>query len=341
MRSSERTHAADPTRRQRLDVTGTNGAAAPSKTDDRVLLRTCEDRSMTDTPRYARGMWTLYEPVHAMTYFAPEGRAAFETAGLRGFWRGYFAGRAAPLGPIGPAPVIALFNGFAPAMVQRALPAVWSMIEPAAALDARAVGSAAALRRLAPDAAVVERVASGLETAVARLELPGRALGAANVDLPRREDPYERLWQATATLREHRGDGHVAALVAVGFAGLPMLVLRAALDIGRDQLQPTRGWTDDEWNAATTELVANELLDEAGRVTETARQLIAEVERATDEAAAHAWAALEPDEITLLASELLPIARACVAELPERTPIGTYTPWDPSADAEAARIGWR
>ena len=44
-------------------------------------------------------MWTLFEPVHAVTCFAPEARSAFEAAGLRGFWRGYFAGRAAPLGP--------------------------------------------------------------------------------------------------------------------------------------------------------------------------------------------------------------------------------------------------
>ena len=46
----------------------------------------------------ARRMWTLFEPIHAMTYFAAEARAAYEEAGLRGFWRGYFAGRSAPLG---------------------------------------------------------------------------------------------------------------------------------------------------------------------------------------------------------------------------------------------------
>lgn len=285
---------------------------------------------MTDAPRYARAMWTLYEPIHAMTYFAPDARAAFEAAGLRGFWRGYFAGRAAPLGRIGPAPVIALFNGFAPAMVQRALPAVWSLIEPAAALDARAAGAAAALRRVFPDAAAVERAAASLETAVERAELAGRPLGAANADLPRRDDPYERLWQATATLREHRGDGHVAVLVAAGLAGLPMLVLRAALDIGRDLLQAARGWTDDEWDAATAQLVAAGLLDDAGQVTDAARRRIADIEQATDDAAAHPWAALDPDEISLVATALLPIARACVVELPERTPIGMYAPWDPA-----------
>lgn len=289
---------------------------------------------MTDARRYARGMWTLYEPIHAMTYFAPEGRAAFEEAGLRGFWRGYFAGRAAPLGPIGPAPVIAMFNGFAPSMVQRALPAVWSMIEPAAALDARAVGAAAALRRLAgdtgTDVATIERIVPTLEDAVARLELPGRPLGAANADLPRRDDPYERLWQATTTLREHRGDGHMAALVAAGLSGLRMIVLRGALDIGRDQLQPARGWTDDEWNAATDALVAAGLLDPAGQVTKSARQRIADVEQATDEAAAHAWAPFSPDEITLVASDLWPLAQASMAALPERTPIGLSAQWNPS-----------
>ena len=46
-------------------------------------------------------MWTLFEPIHAVTYFTAEARSAYEQAGLRGFWRGYFAGRAAPLGVAG------------------------------------------------------------------------------------------------------------------------------------------------------------------------------------------------------------------------------------------------
>ena len=64
----------------------------------------------------ARSMWTLFEPVHAVTYFAPEARAAFEDAGLRGFWRGYFAGRASPLGPAGAAVIRASFFNFSPAL---------------------------------------------------------------------------------------------------------------------------------------------------------------------------------------------------------------------------------
>src|SRR6187431_949847 len=89
----------------------------------------------------ARKLWGLFEPLHSVTYFAPQCRSAFEEAGLRGFWRGYFAGRSAPLGPVGPGPVIAAFYGFAPAMVTRALPDVWTRITPQAALDARRIGA--------------------------------------------------------------------------------------------------------------------------------------------------------------------------------------------------------
>src|SRR5215813_10433076 len=89
----------------------------------------------------ARRMWTLFEPVHTVTYFAAEARAAFEAAGLRGFWRGYFAGRAAPLGAIGPAPVVAAFFGFAPDFVARAIPDVWQRATPEAALAARLRGA--------------------------------------------------------------------------------------------------------------------------------------------------------------------------------------------------------
>ena len=92
---------------------------------------------MADAAHTARAMWTLFEPIHAVTYFAPEARAAFEEAGLRGFWRGYFAGRAAPLGPAGAAVVTASFFNFAPAFVARAIPAVWDLITPEDALATR------------------------------------------------------------------------------------------------------------------------------------------------------------------------------------------------------------
>src|ERR1700712_4108998 len=92
-----------------------------------------------------RRMWSLFEPVHAVTYFSPQAGLIFDAGGLRGFWRRPFAGRVAPLGPVGAGPVIAAFFGFAPTMVTRALPDVWTRITPADATEARLGGARAAL----------------------------------------------------------------------------------------------------------------------------------------------------------------------------------------------------
>lgn len=276
----------------------------------------------------ARRMWALYEPVHAVTYFAPEARAAYEEAGLRGFWRGYFAGRAAPLGPVGSGPVYALFYGFARHMVDRALPAVWGLADPERTLDARRRGARAAMERLAPavppeelkEAAVLARAAA--EGA----DLAGRALGAANADLPWPDEPLDVLWHATTILREHRGDGHVAALLAAGVDGCESLVLRGAMDLRRDFLQPARGWTDEEWQATADRLAARGWLDADGRITGAGRAVHDEVERVTDALAAGPWRVLGDEGTERLAALLAPMTRAVFTDLPYPNPIGVPAP---------------
>jgi hypothetical protein len=95
----------------------------------------------------ARRLWSRLEPIHAVTYFSPEARAALSGAGYKGFWMGYFAGRAAPMGPVGPEVVFATFYNFSIAHVSRAIPDAWTFAPPSAALEERERGSAAALRR--------------------------------------------------------------------------------------------------------------------------------------------------------------------------------------------------
>src|SRR5580698_11546871 len=124
-------------------------------------------------------MWILFEPIHAVTYFAPEARSAFERAGLRGFWRGYFAGRAAPLGAAGAAVVTASFFNFAPAFVARAVPGVWELITPEEALRTRLAGATGALERLLPEQDVA-RAADLLWRSAGELDCAGRVLAAAN-----------------------------------------------------------------------------------------------------------------------------------------------------------------
>ena len=284
---------------------------------------------MNDAAGAARRMWTLFEPVHVVTYFTPEARAGFEAAGLRGFWRGSFAGRAAPLGRPGPAVVTASFYNFAPPMVARALPAVWDLVTPQDALTARSAGAVAALRRLLGErAAGLSALADGLLRATDGLDCSGRVLAAANAALPAPAEPAARLWHAATLLREHRGDGHSAALLAADIEGCEALVLRAGADLSREVLQPIRGWSDEEWDQAAARLAGRGWLGEDGRVTPEGAAARQAAEDATNQAAARPWARLGTAGTEELAGLLTPVARACAAELPFPHPIGVPEPAD-------------
>jgi len=270
-------------------------------------------------------MWTLFEPVHDVTYFAAESRAAFEAAGLRGFWRGYFAGRSAPLGRVAAAPVTASFYTFAPAMVGRALPSVWDMASPEEALLARQAGAVAALKRMLADRLdAVRPAADKLAAALAGLECSGRVLAGANAALPVPDEPVARLWHAATVLREHRGDGHFAALLAADVDGCEAIVLRAGIDLPRETLQPIRGWTDEQWDAAAGRLTNRGLLGDDGKATVAGVALHDAVEHATDVTAARPWH--DEDFAADVADALRPIALACSAELPALNPVGVPSP---------------
>jgi hypothetical protein len=288
---------------------------------------------VTNAAHAARSMWTLFEPVHAVIYFAPQGRTAFEQAGLRGFWRGYFPGRAAPLGPVGAAVVGASFFNFAPGMLARAIPGVWELISPEQALRVRAAGASHALGALlAGQEAAAEAAADLLWRAVGELDCAGRVLAAANVGLPAPWEGTEgsgalgRLWQAATVLREHRGDGHWAALAAADIDGCEAVVLRCGLDLRREDLQPIRGWTDEEWDAARDRLAGRGLMGPDGTLTSAGREAHAAVEAATDRAASRPWARLGAEATAELAALLLPLARACASVVPYPSPMGVPEP---------------
>ncbi len=80
---------------------------------------------MTRDAGLARRLWSLFEPIHAVTYFSPEPLAALADAGYKGFWMGYFAARAAPLDPVGTNVVFATFYNFSMRHVSRAIPDAW------------------------------------------------------------------------------------------------------------------------------------------------------------------------------------------------------------------------
>ncbi|WP_410644083.1 SCO6745 family protein [Amycolatopsis sp. lyj-346] len=257
----------------------------------------------------ARRLWAAVEPLHAVVYFAPETAAAAKAVGLRGYWMGYFAGRLAPLGPIGAEPATSMLFGFAPSMVARALPDAWSFASPAAVVGSRLEAVASALR---PVAGEVSELSALLWRAVDACAFDGRPLAAAWAAVPKPADPPARLWLAATILREHRGDGHVLAAVHAGLSGLATTLTHIGDGVlGRPDIQPHRGWTDAQWDAAAEELRARGILDADGRLTDAGRELRRRLEDDTDRLAAAPVAALGTDVERLL--ELaVPLSRALI-----------------------------
>ncbi|MFD3404379.1 hypothetical protein ACFWUU_27060 [Kribbella sp. NPDC058693] len=250
----------------------------------------------------ARGMWKALEPYHAISYFSPETRKATDALGLKGGWMSYFGCRAAPLGAVGPGLVAAMFYNFHPAMVARSLPDAWTYATPEQLLDARLTAVDNAVRGLFPDAPPYQTVWSGepvkraAELARRAAELApvaGRPIAAANAALEWPDEPHLVLWQATTILRESRGDGHVAALVAAEFSPCQALVtISAAGGPAKEVFQLNRRWSDEEWAAASDDLRSRGLLDAEGALTDAGRALRQQVEVTTDSLADQGWRAL-------------------------------------------------
>ncbi|MEU5693679.1 hypothetical protein [Actinosynnema sp. NPDC020468] len=255
-----------------------------------------------------RDLWLRFETYHDVTYFTPESRAVTDALGCRGGWMGYFGMRAAPLGAASPEVVTSACFGFAPWMVHRALPDAWEVASPRRFLAARLEGVDAALRRILGDVSGLAEAAELAVEAASRASTAGRVLGAANAALPLPPQPHLALWQACTTLRESRGDGHLAALVAADLEPCEALVLFGA-DKGLEPayLRSARGWSEDEWAAAEAALRDRGLL--ADGLTAAGRELRAEVERRTDEAAARPWTALGPERTARFAELMTPVAR--------------------------------
>ncbi|WP_371405923.1 hypothetical protein OHA10_10150 [Kribbella sp. NBC_00662] len=269
----------------------------------------------------ARRMWKALEPYHAITYFAPETRQATDALGLKGGWMSYFGCRAAPLGAAGPELVAAMFYNFHPAMVARSLPDAWTYATPQQLLDARVAAVDNAVRRLFPDAPpyqtvwsgdAVKRAAELARRAAELAPIAGRPIAAANATLEWPDEPHLVLWHATTILRESRGDGHVAALVAAELSPCQALVtISAAGGPAKEVFQLNRRWNDEEWAAASDDLRSRGLLDADGALTDAGRALRQQVEDTTDALADQGWRALGDE----LAGELHDAVRPMSAVL--------------------------
>ena len=267
----------------------------------------------------ARRLHELLEPICLVTYFAEECHEELAALGHRTSWDGYFASRAAPLGRVPAEVVHAAFYSFADGEAARHIPSAWATIPPEASVAARERGSAASLRRilggeLANSPGLV-RAADLTTKAATSAPVEGRVMYAGMRTLPVPDDPVARLWHAATMLREHRGDGHVAALVGARIGGTEAHVL-SAVDMGihppesfgRIHHLPRRRLA-----AVMDGLRERGLLDADGRFTDAGRATKDRVEALTDELAAPPYDALAPAEIDELVGALAPITATLVA----------------------------
>ena len=262
--------------------------------------------AMVPTP-----FWRSVEALNNFVYLVPEAATHYKAIGLKGSWMGYFASRSAPMGAASPELVIATFHGFAPHLVERAIPDAWSFAAPEAVLASRlelatnVLGHAVTAEQAAPLGDALQAVVEGLDFA-------GKPLAAAHdaVPLPS-DDPLSRFWLLDAVVREYRGDCHISLLVADGLNGVDANVLNVAAGRTFPQQQALRGWSDDEWAAGTARLRERGWLDDAGELTEAGTAYRNELEDRTDQVC-EAWMT---DEAIAAAADVTEDIRAAARSL--------------------------
>lgn len=268
----------------------------------------------------ARRMFELVEPIGVIPYWAAEPTEALLELGFTNYWDTYFAGRAAPLGRAAADVVDALFYNFAPGEVSRHIPKVWAVTTPEAAIAARQTGCTRALRRLLGDhvgAPACARAAELLVKAATSAPSEGRPMYAALRAIPTPGDVVARLFHAASLLREHRGDGHIVALMVEGIGRLEAHVLLAhdmglpAEQFGRIHHPPATQI------AAVIDGMRNRgLIGDDRWLSDRGRAVKQRVEALTDDLAAAPYDALSSHELDELETTLEPLAALLRAAQP-------------------------
>lgn len=272
--------------------------------------------------------WRAVEAIHDPVYFAPGARSRYQALGLKGFWMGYFASRAAAVGTPGPELVTALFHGFAPDKVARALPDAWRLTDRDAILTARLDAAREALTSSVGDEAVHDIVAH-LDEVLRRTRFAGTPLAAAHAALDAPADDVGRLWHHATWLRELHGDAHVAVLTAAGVDGATANALAVAAGLVPPEQRESRGWDEQAWDDAYEQLHMRGWVDEWRAVTEAGRTARARIEETTHRVANAAIGDREATARAIAVTDtLVRLARQVVAagSVPYPNPTGVPQP---------------
>ena len=265
----------------------------------------------------ARRMFDLAEPIGVIPYSADEPNEAMFALGFTNYWDIYFAGRAAPLGIVPAEVVDKLFYNFAPGEVARHVPKVWRTTTPEAAIAARQIGCASALRRILGDhvdTPAFGRASELLTKAATSAPVEGRPMYAALRALPLPDEIVVRLFHAASLLREHRGDGHIAALMVNGVGGLEAHVLLALdMNMPAEKFGRIHHLPAAQLGAVIDGLRHRGLIGQDGWLSEQGRAVKQRVESLTDDLAARPYESLGLGELDELIAALEPLATLLLA----------------------------
>ncbi|MER6444520.1 hypothetical protein DEJ51_28265 [Streptomyces venezuelae] len=237
----------------------------------------------------ARRCWhAAINPLHATIYFSPDLGKELATLGIKDPVAVNLASRSAAMGAVGPGTVTATFYNYRHDLIARHLPAVWDTATPEQVLAARLRAADSTLRRLlGPETIGSPEIAEAADLAMLATEgctRHARTLYAAHADLPVPDAPHLRLWHATTLLREHRGDGHLAALLLAGLDPVEALISHTATGRGMSAkwIKAIRGWEQADLDAATERLRERGILDADGELTDEGKAVRERLETDTD-----------------------------------------------------------
>jgi hypothetical protein len=228
-----------------------------------------------------RALRDAIEPIATVCFWAEPAYEQYARNGLD-FLGGYVWGRSCVLGEPEGTVVASAFGVFEPGLVVSLYDAARAACGLAEVRAAKEAGAVVSLRQVLGEPAGLGEAVAQLRRAVDATDPYGRTMHAGLTALPWPEDPLGQLWHACTILREHRGDGHLAACVTAGLNGLEANLLTELL-VGWEPFAYTasRGWSPEAMQAGMAALEARGLVA-GGALSDEGRRLRSELEATTD-----------------------------------------------------------
>ncbi len=250
---------------------------------------------MNATNASAQLLRNVLEPIASNVYFSPDVNNAFDALGFGAGVTapgcltiaepsGYYCSRAACMGEVPGAVVVAAFGVFNPKLIIPAVERGWSIAGADDVLTAREHGAIASLERILGDPPELADATLVLQRAAAAGTHAGRFLYAGLRSLGTPEHPMGAFWRAVDTIREHRGDSHIAAWISAGLDPVEIgLLTELYYEMPTKRYHRSRGWTDADLDAGMARLRGRGLIaGQSPALTAKGRELRDSIEAATD-----------------------------------------------------------